>query len=186
VYTTDFPALGRGRVGGARGLPHHVHTIQNWSNNVYNLVTQTARAEAEGPRRVDRRQTSGHAFTMKYPSVYLNGPQGLRRGPLGRLRGARPAPKMLGPRMATPHPEPLDIVSKSNLEGTGDHHYRGLSTVDEGAKGARFLRPLRRAAPRRAVHLRDGSPTWRWASRDARHRATRRGVPRWATTSSST
>jgi len=37
-----------------------------WSNNVYNLVTKRARAEAEAQRRVDSMAKSGRGFTMKY------------------------------------------------------------------------------------------------------------------------
>ena len=49
-------------------------TIQNWSPNVYNLVTKRARAEAEGHMEwIDG--NIGSKLTMKYPSVYLMGPK---------------------------------------------------------------------------------------------------------------
>ena len=49
-------------------------TIQNWSNNVYNLVTKRARAEAEAHVEwIDG--NIGSRLTMKYPSVYLMGPK---------------------------------------------------------------------------------------------------------------
>jgi Fe-S cluster assembly protein SufB len=48
-------------------------TIQNWSNNVYNLVTKRARVEAEGHMEwIDG--NIGSRLTMKYPSVYLMEP----------------------------------------------------------------------------------------------------------------
>ena len=49
-------------------------TIQNWSPNVYNLVTKRARVEAEGHMEwIDG--NIGSQLTMKYPSVYLVGPK---------------------------------------------------------------------------------------------------------------
>src|SRR5439155_23703500 len=49
-------------------------TIQNWSPNVYNLVTKRARAEAEA--HVEGSDgTIGSRLTSKYPSVYLMGPK---------------------------------------------------------------------------------------------------------------
>jgi Fe-S cluster assembly protein SufB len=49
-------------------------TIQNWSPNVYNLVTKRARVEAEGHMEwIDG--NIGSKLTMKYPSVYLVGPK---------------------------------------------------------------------------------------------------------------
>ena len=48
-------------------------TIQNWSNNVYNLVTQRAKVEERGTMEwVDC--NLGSRLTMKYPSTYLMGP----------------------------------------------------------------------------------------------------------------
>ena len=49
-------------------------TIQNWSPNVYNLVTKRARVEAEGHMEwIDG--NIGSKLTMKYPAVYLVGPK---------------------------------------------------------------------------------------------------------------
>src|ERR687889_515575 len=49
-------------------------TIQNWSPNVYNLVTKRARVEAKGHMEwIDG--NIGSKLTMKYPSVYLMGPK---------------------------------------------------------------------------------------------------------------
>jgi Fe-S cluster assembly scaffold protein SufB len=49
-------------------------TIQNWSPNVYNLVTKRARVETEGHMEwIDG--NIGSKLTMKYPSVYLVGPK---------------------------------------------------------------------------------------------------------------
>ena len=49
-------------------------TIQNWSNNVFNLVTKRARVEAEGHMEwIDG--NIGSRLTMKYPAVYMVGPK---------------------------------------------------------------------------------------------------------------
>jgi Fe-S cluster assembly protein SufB len=53
-------------------------TIQNWSPNVYNLVTKRARVEAEGHMEwIDG--NIGSKLTMKYPSVYLMGPKAMSK-----------------------------------------------------------------------------------------------------------
>jgi Fe-S cluster assembly protein SufB len=80
-------------------------TIQNWSNNVFNLVTKRARVEAEGHMEwIDG--NIGSSLTMKYPAVCAGGPEGLGRGAVGRLRRPRPAPGRRGqdgPRGARRH-----------------------------------------------------------------------------------
>ena len=66
-------------------------TIQNWSPNVYNLVTKRARAETESTVEwIDG--NLGSKLTMKYPAVVMVGPEGPRRGAVGRVRGCGPAP----------------------------------------------------------------------------------------------
>ena len=48
-------------------------TIQNWSDNVYNLVTKRAKAEANATVEwIDG--NLGSRVSMKYPAVYLDGP----------------------------------------------------------------------------------------------------------------
>ena len=68
-------------------------TIQNWSTNVYNLVTKRARAEAEAHVEwIDG--NIGSRLTMKYPSVYLMGPKAsgevLSVAYAGRVRSSTP------------------------------------------------------------------------------------------------
>ena len=108
-------------------------TIQNWSNNVYNLVTKRARAEAEAPRRVDRRQ---HRLAPddEVPVRVPDGPEGLGRGPVGRLRGRRPASRTPGRRWSTARPRRPRRSSRSRSPRTAaSTTYRGLVHVDEGA-----------------------------------------------------
>ena len=79
-------------------------TIQNWSPNVYNLVTKRARVEAEGHMEwIDG--NIGSKLTMKYPSRV---PGRARRPPARCCRvayaGAGPAPGRRAPRWSTPRP----------------------------------------------------------------------------------
>ena len=74
VYTTDSLHSAVVELVALPGSRITYTTIQNWSNNVYNLVTKRARAEAES--RVEWIDGNiGSRLTMKYPSVYLVGPK---------------------------------------------------------------------------------------------------------------
>ena len=66
-------------------------TIQNWANNIYNLVTKRAVAHEDALMEwVDG--NLGSRLTMKYPAVYMVRQGGPRRDPLDRLRRQGPAP----------------------------------------------------------------------------------------------
>ncbi|NNN20394.1 MAG: Fe-S cluster assembly protein SufB, partial [Acidimicrobiales bacterium] len=74
VYSTDSLHSAVVELVALEGARITYTTIQNWSNNVYNLVTKRARAEAEA--RVEWIDGNiGSRLTMKYPSVYLMGPK---------------------------------------------------------------------------------------------------------------
>ena len=115
-------------------------TIQNWSNNVYNLVTKRARAEAEAHVEwIDG--NIGSRLTMKYPSVYLVGPKA--SGEVLSVAYAGPGQHQdAGAKMIHAAPDTTStIVSKSISKDGGITTYRGLVHVDEGAKGAKsFVR----------------------------------------------
>jgi hypothetical protein len=65
-------------------------TIQNWANNIYNLVTKRAMAYADATMEwVDG--NLGSQLTMKYPAVYMMEPGARGRDSLHRLRRRRPA-----------------------------------------------------------------------------------------------
>ena len=66
-------------------------TIQNWSNNVYNLVTKRATA-AEGATMEWVDGNIGSKVTMKYPAIYLHGRARARRDAVDRVRRRGPAP----------------------------------------------------------------------------------------------
>jgi FeS assembly protein SufB len=115
-------------------------TIQNWSNNVFNLVTKRARCEAEAHMEwIDG--NIGSRLTMKYPAVYLMGPKA--SGEVLSVAYAGPGQHQdAGAKMIHAAPETTStIVSKSISKDGGRTSYRGLVHVDEGAHNAKsFVR----------------------------------------------
>ena len=111
-------------------------TIQNWSPNVYNLVTKRARVEAEGHMEwIDG--NIGSKLTMKYPSVYLVGPKATGEVLSVAYAGAGQH-QDAGAKMIHAAPETTSkIVSKSISKDGGITTYRGLVRVDEGAHGCK-------------------------------------------------
>jgi len=115
-------------------------TIQNWSTNVYNLVTKRARCETEGHMEwIDG--NIGSRLTMKYPSVYLVGPKASGEVLSVAYAGAGQH-QDAGAKMIHAAPETSStIVSKSISKDGGISTYRGLVHVDEGATGSKsFVR----------------------------------------------
>jgi Fe-S cluster assembly protein SufB len=115
-------------------------TIQNWSPNVYNLVTKRARAEAEA--RVEWIDGNiGSKLTMKYPSVYLMGHKA--SGEVLSVAYAGPGQHQdAGAQMVHAAPETTStIISKSICKDGGRTSYRGKVHVDKGATGSKsFVR----------------------------------------------
>jgi Fe-S cluster assembly protein SufB len=115
-------------------------TIQNWSSNVYNLVTKRARAETEA--RVEWIDGNiGSRLTMKYPSVYLMGPKA--SGEVLSVAYAGPGQHQdAGAKMIHAAPETTStIISKSISKDGGRTSYRGLVHVEEGAVNSKsFVR----------------------------------------------
>ena len=111
-------------------------TIQNWSTNVYNLVTKRARVEAEGHMEwIDGNIRS--RLTMKYPAVVMVGPKA--SGEVLSVAYAGPGQHQdAGAKMTHAAPETTSkIVSKSISQGGGRSSYRGLIRVEEGAHGCK-------------------------------------------------
>ena len=111
-------------------------TIQNWSNNVYNLVTKRARAE-EGATMEWIDGNIGSKVTMKYPAVWLTGEHAkgevLSVAFAGEGQHQDTGSKMLhlAPNTSS------NIVSKSVARGGGRSAYRGLIQINPGAKGSK-------------------------------------------------
>jgi FeS assembly protein SufB len=108
-------------------------TIQNWSNNVYNLVTKRAVAQAGATMEwVDG--NIGSKVTMKYPAVYLMGEQA-RGETLSVAFAGEGQHQDAGAKMVHCAPNTSSsIVSKSVARGGGRTSYRGLVQVQEGAE----------------------------------------------------
>ena len=111
-------------------------TIQNWSNNVYNLVTKRAACHAGATMEwVDG--NIGSKVTMKYPSVYLLGEHAkgevLSIAFAGEGQHQDAGAKMVH---AAPHTS-SNIISKSVARGGGRTSYRGLVQIQEGAHSSR-------------------------------------------------
>jgi Fe-S cluster assembly protein SufB len=107
-------------------------TIQNWSNNVYNLVTKRATA-AEGATMEWVDGNIGSKVTMKYPAVYLLG-EHAKGETLSIAFAGEGQHQDAGAKMvhAAPHTS-SSIVSKSVARGGGRTSYRGLVQVLEGS-----------------------------------------------------
>ncbi len=107
-------------------------TIQNWSNNVYNLVTKRAKAEAGATMEwVDG--NIGSKVTMKYPAVWMTGEYAkgevLSIAFAGEGQHQDTGAKMLH---LAPHTS-SNIISKSVSRGGGRTSYRGLVRVNPGS-----------------------------------------------------
>ena len=107
-------------------------TIQNWSNNVYNLVTKRAVAH-EGATMEWIDGNIGSKVTMKYPAVWLMG-EHAKGETLSVAFAGEGQHQDAGAKMvhAAPHTSST-IVSKSVARGGGRTSYRGLIQVQEGA-----------------------------------------------------
>ncbi|WP_324651480.1 Fe-S cluster assembly protein SufB [Georgenia sp. H159] len=107
-------------------------TIQNWSNNVYNLVTKRATVDQGGTMEwIDG--NIGSKVTMKYPAVYLMG-EHAKGETLSIAFAGEGQHQDTGSKMVhmAPHTS-SSIVSKSVARGGGRASYRGLVQVLEGA-----------------------------------------------------
>jgi Fe-S cluster assembly protein SufB len=111
-------------------------TIQNWSTNVYNLVTQRARVEENGTMEwVDA--NLGSKVTMKYPACLLMGP-GAHGEILSMAFAGKGQTQDAGGKMIHMAPNTSSrITSKSISRGGGRSSYRGLIKVNSGAGNSR-------------------------------------------------
>jgi Fe-S cluster assembly protein SufB len=111
-------------------------TIQNWSNNVYNLVTKRALAH-EGATMEWVDGNIGSKVTMKYPSVWMVG-EHAKGEVLSIAFSGEGQHQDAGAKMVHAAPNTSStIISKSVARGGGRTSYRGLVQVNEGAHGSR-------------------------------------------------
>src|SRR5690625_2779546 len=111
-------------------------TIQNWANNVYNLVTKRATcAENATMEWIDGNM--GSKLTMKYPSVLLRG-EVLRGVTISIALAGKGQHQDAGAKMYHLAPNTSSsIVSKSLSKDGGKVSYRGLVHFGKKAEGAR-------------------------------------------------
>jgi Fe-S cluster assembly protein SufB len=136
IYTTDSFHSGVIEIVVKKGARVRYTTIQNWSTNVYNLVTQRAMVH-EGATMEWVDANLGSKLTMKYPSCYLVGPGA--HGEILSMAFAGPGQHQdAGGKMihVAPHTS-SKITSKSISRGTGRTSYRGLLKVYKGAYDVR-------------------------------------------------
>ena len=136
VYSTDSLHSAVVELIAKPGARIRYTTIQNWSPNVYNLVTKRARAETEATVEwIDG--NLGSKLTMKYPAVVMTGPKA--HGEVLSVAYAGPGQHQdAGAKMTHAAPETTSIIdSKSISKDGGRTTYRGLVKVEEGAYGCK-------------------------------------------------
>jgi Fe-S cluster assembly protein SufB len=119
-----------------RGARCRYSTIQNWANNIYNLVTKRAVAYRDATMEwVDG--NLGSQLTMKYPAVYMKEP-GARGEILSIAFASAGQHQDAGGKLVHCAPHTTGrIVSKSISKNGGRSSYRGLVKVEPGAKHAK-------------------------------------------------
>ena len=107
-------------------------TIQNWSNNVYNLVTKRAVAQ-QGATMEWIDGNIGSKVTMKYPAVWLVG-EHAKGETMSVAFAGEGQHQDAGAKMVHAAPNTSStIISKSVARGGGRTSYRGLIQVNEGS-----------------------------------------------------
>lgn len=135
IYTTQSLHSAVVEIFVKKGARVRYTTVQNWSKNIYNLVTKRAKAEEDAVMEwVDCNLGSG--VTMKYPSVYLNG-KGARGEVLSIAFAGKDQHQDAGAKMFHLAPKTSSrIISKSISKEGGRTSYRGLVYVHPKAKGS--------------------------------------------------
>lgn len=136
VYTTDSLHSAVVEIIVKKGARVRYTTIQNWSTNVYNLVTKRARVEEEGIMEWTDGNI-GSKLSMKYPSVYLVGRKA-RGEMLSIAYAAANQHQDVGAKAVHLAPETSSqIISKSVSRSGGRTSYRGLVQVASSAKNSK-------------------------------------------------
>ncbi len=134
IYATDSLHSAVVEVVALAGSKVRYTTIQNWSNDVYNLVTKRAHAYAHSTVEwVDA--NTGSRLTMKYPAIYLRG-EGARAEVISVAVAGRGQHQDTGAKAVHLAPNTTSrIVSKSVSKDGGRATYRGQLKVAPGATG---------------------------------------------------
>jgi Fe-S cluster assembly protein SufB len=136
IYSTDSFHSGVIEIVVKKNARFRYTTIQNWSNNMYNLVTQRSIVHQNGTMEwVDA--NLGSKITMKYPSCYLIG-EGAHGEVLSLAFASKGQHQDTGGKVihVSPHTS-SKITSKSISKSDGRASYRGLLKVHEQAENSR-------------------------------------------------
>ncbi|GAA3447410.1 Fe-S cluster assembly protein SufB [Planomonospora venezuelensis] len=135
IYSSDSLHSAVVEIVVKKGARCRYTTIQNWSNNVYNLVTKRAVAY-EGATMEWIDGNIGSKVTMKYPAVYLMG-EHAKGETLSVAFAGEGQHQDAGAKMVHLAPNTSStVISKSVARGGGRTSYRGLVQIEEGAHGS--------------------------------------------------
>src|SRR3984893_12139941 len=136
IYSSDSLHSAVVEIVVKKGARCRYTTIQNWSNNVYNLVTKRAVAHKDATMEgVDG--NLGSQLTMKYPAIWLMGPRAHGEVLSIAFAGAGQHQDAGGKCVHIAPDTTSVITSKSISKNGGRAGYRGLLEVAKGAKNAR-------------------------------------------------
>lgn len=136
IYTTDSLHAAVVEIVVKKGASVQYTTIQNWSSNVYNLVTKRMSVHEDGTG-IWTDANLGSKVTMKYPSCYLIG-KGARGDILSVALAGKGQHQDAGGKALhlAPHTSST-IMSKSISHSGGRTSFRGLLKVRDGAFGSK-------------------------------------------------
>ena len=136
IYSSDSLHSAVVEINVAEGGRCRYTTIQNWSTNVYNLVTKRAVAERNATMEwVDG--NLGSQITMKYPAVLLKG-EGAHGEVLSIAFAGKGQHQDAGGKITHMAPNTSSVItSKSISKDGGQASYRGLIQVNQGSTGSR-------------------------------------------------
>jgi Fe-S cluster assembly protein SufB len=140
VYSSDSLHSAVVELIAMRGAHIRYTTIQNWSSNVYNLVTKRAMAHEHAfVEWVDG--NLGSKVTMKYPGIFLVG-EGAKGEVISVAFASEGQHQDAGAKIIHAAPNTTStITSKSISKGGGRTSYRGLLKVHKGAENVKsFVR----------------------------------------------
>ncbi len=136
VYSSDSLHSAVVEIIAKPGARIRYSTIQNWSQNVYNLVTKRSIAQ-EGATMEWVDVNLGSKLTMKYPSIYLMGQEA--HGEILSIAFAGDGQHQdAGGKIVHAAPNTTSsIFSKSISKDSGRTSYRGLLEIADGASGSK-------------------------------------------------
>ena len=136
IYSKESLHVGVVEIIVEKGAHVRYTTIQNWSNNILNLVTQRSRVEEDGFMEwVDG--NIGSMMTMKYPACVLNGDRA-RGSTISIAVGGKGQYQDAGARMIHVGKNTSStIISKSIVHGGGVANYRGTVRFMPNATGSK-------------------------------------------------